>query len=162
MKFWRSSGRLGAFVCMHALMLLLFGNSTGISQRVSCLSLRSNLVGKAAIKWYVSQLSYRDACSAAIDLPRFLYSPWDATPPGFRFGSSYSANGWLDAGLLPQHFGPLRSDPFPPRGTLSAAVAWKPTCCSISTLPPSRLPFQEVKARLCQPITAKDIQLIKS
>lgn len=39
-----------AFEFMHALMLpALLDNSTGISQEVSWLSLRSNLAGKAAI-----------------------------------------------------------------------------------------------------------------
>lgn len=51
------------------------------------LSLRSGLVGKVTMKWYVTQLWHSDAGSDVVDPPRCLYFSGVQLHPAFRFSS---------------------------------------------------------------------------
>lgn len=140
---------------MPSCLLLLFHHSTGISQWLSVFEIRPcwqsdhEMICHSAVA-----RRCRLRCGWSTKVSLFLQSP---ATSDFTFSSFRCW--WLS--------GPSALESYHNLAPFSHPVAHRVThghnmeANMISSLPP-QLQFQEVKAEHCQPITAKDIQLIKS
>lgn len=155
---------LETVVCMLAFMLVA-SDSEGFPPWVS-----RQPVFKIRPWW---QSDHKTICQSAVVKGCLLGCDWsakvplfplDQTPPGFWFSSCQF---WWISRASPLEKNPNISNFLTPFHQMwhiqqHMAITWAPTCCNHLPTSPPQLQFQEVKAESCQPITAKDNQLIKS